>query len=247
MSWVVTDDNHYKAIADTIRNKGDNLSITMKPSEMPNNIETVCEHQYDKGYDVGLDEGKQAEYDRFWDMFQQNGNRKGYQNAFMTAWDDTAYNPKYPIVCQSNIYAATGLFSGSTITDTKVPIMIRNTRADTLFQDCVNLKRIPSLTFENLVRFSNTFRNCKALEELNLYGTLDIDGFDVQWSTRLSKSSIESIINALSATTSGLSVTFSRTSVNTAFETSEGAADGSTSAEWTELANTKSNWTINLV
>jgi hypothetical protein len=74
-------------------------------------------------------------------------------------------------------------------------------------------------------------------------------GKDVSFgnSDKLTHDSIASIINTLSATTAGQSVTFSVTAVNNAFETSSGAADGSTSAEWNALVATKSNWTISLV
>jgi hypothetical protein len=61
--------------------------------------------------------------------------------------------------------------------------------------------------------------------------------FNVHWSPKLSKASIESIINALSSTTSGLTVTISKTAKEAAF----------TSAEWSALIATKSNWTISLV
>ena len=70
---------------------------------------------------------------------------------------------------------------------------------------------------------------------------------DIQHSHKLTKASITSIINALSSTTSGLSVTLSKTAVNTAFETSTGANNGSISTEWSALVATKTNWTINLV
>jgi hypothetical protein len=63
---------------------------------------------------------------------------------------------------------------------------------------------------------------------------------------KLNKASITSVINALSTTTSGLTVTFSKSAVNNAFATAEGAADGSTSAEWTALKNTRTNWNIAL-
>ena len=62
----------------------------------------------------------------------------------------------------------------------------------------------------------------------------------------LNKESITSIINALSPTTTKLTITLSKVSVNKAFETSKGASDGSTSSEWASLIATKSNWTISL-
>ena len=63
----------------------------------------------------------------------------------------------------------------------------------------------------------------------------------------LSKESILSVFNALSDTITGMTLTLKLLAVNTAFETSEGAADGSTSEEWNTLIATKSNWTISLV
>ena len=54
--------------------------------------------------------------------------------------------------------------------------------------------------------------------------------------TKLTKASLTSIINGLSAETSGLTVSLSKTAVNNAF----------TDEEWATLIATKSNWTISL-
>jgi hypothetical protein len=62
----------------------------------------------------------------------------------------------------------------------------------------------------------------------------------------MEKSHLTSVINALSTTTSGLTVALSLQAVNKAFETTENAKDGSNSAEWKTLVATKTNWTINL-
>lgn len=50
---------------------------------------------YDEGHSMGYDEGQTAEYDRFWDSFQQNGNRTDYTYGFAGAWDRTTFRPKY--------------------------------------------------------------------------------------------------------------------------------------------------------
>ena len=63
-------------------------------------------------YDQGYADGKQAEYDRFWDAFQQNGKRTIYHYAF-GRWVDECYNPKYP-VCPEH---AGEMFASSGITD----------------------------------------------------------------------------------------------------------------------------------
>ena len=49
-------------------------------------------------YETFLEVGKKAEYDRFWDEFQQNGNRTNYAYAFGgDGWNDELFVPKYPI------------------------------------------------------------------------------------------------------------------------------------------------------
>ena len=86
---------------------------------------------------------------------------------------------------------------------------------------------------------------CTKLEHFIVEGTIGQYGFDVKWSP-LDKESLTSIVNALSTTTSGLTVTLSLNAVNKAFETSDGANDGSTSAEWLALVATRENWNIAL-
>lgn len=109
-----------------------------------------------------------------------------------------------------------------------------------LFSNCYELKSIEGIHLAedgSQVLGLYAFNQCKKLEEVRFYGTIGSNGIDFQHSTKLSRASIESIINALSSTTSGLTVTFSKTAVNNAF----------TTAEWNALAATKSNWTISLV
>ena len=91
-----------------------------------------------------------------------------------------------------------------------------------------------------------TLGNCPSLEEVRFEGVIGKSGLNVQRSTKLSRESIISIINCLSTTTSGLSVTLSKKAVDKAFETSKGANDGSTSKEWMDLLSAYDNWTIAL-
>ena len=95
--------------------------------------------------------------------------------------------------------------------------------------------------------FSHTFDYQKHLKNLTFVeGSVIAATISFAWSP-LSKASIESVFAALSTTTSGLSITFSKEAVDKAFETSAGAADGSTSEAWTTLIGTRPNWTISLV
>ena len=115
-----------------------------------------------------------------------------------------------------------------------------------MFNSCSKLTTIPQLDTSNGINFSSMFYNCTDLTNLTMTGTIKANGMELHYSTKLSKASIISVINALSDTTNALKVQLSKTAVNNAFETSSGVADGSTSEEWTTLIATKANWTIAL-
>jgi hypothetical protein len=204
--------------------------------------------QLKQDFDDVYEAGKKAELDRFWDIYQQNGNRQRYDYAFAgNGWADEVYKSiKYDITSPSLI---SGLYRfNEYITDTIKPIDCKNfVPLNYVFAEATKLKIIRTLKVYSKNTFTGVFGSCKSLEELYIEGVIGQNGFNVQWSTKLSHDSLMRIINALSTETSGLSVTLSKTAVNKAFETNEGANDGSTSAEWLALANTKSNWTISLV
>lgn len=176
-------------------------------------------------------------YDAFWDGFQDNGNRTGYAQTFYNSgWNENTYNPKYDIVCVGNNY---GMFGSSRITDTKKTINISSaTNTDHLFGYCKLLKTIRKLVVsENTPYGANTFRDCLELVNMIIEGTIGQNGFDIHWSTKLSADSLKSIINALSTTTTGLTITLP-TTAQTNYEAVYG------SGSWNVLTATRSNWTI---
>lgn len=118
-----------------------------------------------------------------------------------------------------------------------------------VFQNATSLITVEQLILKSngSQSFDRTFYNAKKLENLAVYGVIGKGGFNVQWSTNLSQASIMSIIDALSPETSGLAVTFSKAAVDKAFESSQGAADGSSWLMWPDIIAPKSNWTFNLV
>ena len=93
---------------------------------------------------------------------------------------------------------------------------------------------------------SSMFGSCRELVEVRFKGTMSYS-MNIQYLIKLSKDSILSLMACLSDEATGKTLTLSQTAVDTAFETSEGAADGSTSAEWTALVDAHTNWTISLV
>ena len=50
-------------------------------------------------YDEVYEAGKKAEYDRFWDAYQENGQPKQYFYAFAgIGWTDETFKPKHDII-----------------------------------------------------------------------------------------------------------------------------------------------------
>ncbi len=217
--------------------------------------------------------GQKSEYDRFWDSYQENGNRTNYQYAFSGAgWNNETFKPKYPIIAKGNCsYTfAYAVFTDFDFVENGVVLDVSKAANVTyMFQASRGIKRIGVLDFTGCTNINRPFYDARietidslVLSENNTYsnifdyaritnltiqGTIDKNGFNIQWSTLLTHDSLMSIINALSTTTSGLTVTLSKTAVNNAFETSEGAEDGSTSQEWIDLIAIRSNWTVSLV
>ncbi len=194
--------------------------------------------------------GEQVGNKEVWAAIQNNGEPANYNSAFCyNRFDDNTYNPHFDIKSKLvNTGTMNTFYANDLITDTKVTIYA-GLNLSTCFYGCTNLRTIRKIILQtnNMSSncFSNAFYGCSSLENIVFEGEIRYSISFAQ--SPLTKESIISIVNALSSTTTGLTATFNKTAVNTAFETSEGAADGSTSEEWLNLIATKSNWTITLV
>lgn len=218
-----------RGIADFIRGRK-NTTAEIKPVDMVAELESI------PTFEQGIEQGKQAERKMFWSIQQAGGTKKHYSYAYaFDGWNDENYDPIFPIVSRTASGINSIFFWNEAITDTKVPITATGA-CNQAFANS-NIKYIRKLIWGNITNNSNMFLNCTKLEELNCEGIIDITGINLQWSTKLSRESITSVINCLSTTTSGLSVTLSKTAVENAF----------TTEEWTALEATKPNWTISLV
>ena len=174
---------------------------------------------HDHGEQYGKELGKQEEYDAFWDNFQQSGNCHNYDSAFRgDFFNDAIYNPAYPIIASDTYGASYMYMNNKRLTDTKVTVSVPGLGNGMVFYQASRLKRIPTLEISDKTTFSSWFAGCSALEELNIVGEIAQNEFDVHWSTKLSRDSIVSVVNALSPTTTGLTVTLSETAVENAFE-----------------------------
>jgi hypothetical protein len=256
-------DSKMTAIADAIREKtGKTEKLNL--DDMATGVGEVYNAGFEAGqnsgggggdteaaYNEGFEAGKQAEYDAFWDTFQLDrntptGRRLHYAYAFAYGgWTDVNYNPKYPIT-PCNTSGIGSMFTWNVkVSDTKVPI--------TAYGSCSNafansgIVRIPKLIFNGATNVSNMFLNCAKLEELYCEGEFAINGLDLSACTKLNRESIESVIDVLSDTTSGLSVTLSKTAVENVFPPYIDGEEIYDNLDWISLTNTKQNWTINLV
>jgi hypothetical protein len=109
-----------------------------------------------------------------------------------------------------------------------------------------SLETIRKIIVSATTPFNNTFARLINLVNLIVEGTIGQNGFNVQESTKLSKASWVSIMTAAS-TTASITITGSLVSVNKAFETSEGANDGSTSPGWLALKAARPTVSVSLV
>lgn len=225
--------------------------------------------EYAQKVDEVYEAGKKAEYDAFWDAYQNSGARHDYCNAFYGAnndsnpWNDALFKPKYDLVCTNVNY----MFANSRITNLKQLLQdcgvrfvsntaeayytfffsyithipdfcgVELTNCENAFLNCFHLVSIDKIKSAETCSFAGAFINCRSLENVTIEGVIGRNGLNMKDCVKLSKASIESIINCLSTTTSGLTVTLSKTAVNNAF----------TADEWEALIATRTNWTISLV
>jgi hypothetical protein len=220
--------------------------------------------------------GKKSEYDAFWDAVIWGLNSVGFNACFAgAAWNNYTFKPDQSLymsgscayafyvnqatsdlvdvfesigkqITITNVSNANNMFQFARFLRIPTCSFASNITLTNTFTSCFNLIQIDSLMFDETVKFLNTFAYSKKIQNLTIDGVIGQNGFNTSWSP-LSKASLTSIVNALSSTTTGQPVTLRLAAVNAAFETSTGAADGSTSEEWTALIATKPNWTINLI
>lgn len=196
----------------------------------------------------GTDTGGKSCYDEFWDGAQKNGIepvRYFYAFANSDIWtQERIEKVKYKHFIAN--YFAVVFNNNTSITDLSMFTMESYKYASgwhaefslsACFSGCSNLVKCMPLNFDFVSGAPNAFNGCAALEELPISGTIKVGDLNLKDSPKLSKASITSIINALSTTKSGLTVTLSKTAVNNAFTTDE----------WNALIGTRTNWTISLV
>lgn len=218
--------------------------------------------------------GKKSEYDAFWDVYQNYGKRTQYNYAFGgSGWDDRTFKPKYSIkpinatymfaqsdidswdgveLDTSNMTSCAYMFqscSSSKIPPIDITKVTSQYNMNYMFGTCPSLVTIEKLIVsESTPYHSAMFTGTKILQNVIFEGTIAKGGLDLSSCTKLSKESITSIINALSSTTSGLTITLSKTAVNNAFDINvDDATTYPEGSEYYNLRHSKDNWTISYV
>ena len=220
------------------------MSIADKLTQIAENTPKVYEAGYEKGKAEGSDRV-------FWDIYLQNGKRENYGYAFAgEGWTDETFQPNHDMVVKNASYLFPASKIGNLKALLEAQGVTMDFSQCTLFTYAFGMSQITDIgavdvrsssgsvqyflynnqrarTFEKLiidenVAFTNTaFQFASALEEIRLEGLLGQNGLDFQWSKKLSKDSITSIINALSPTATGKTVTLSKTAVENAFPSEE--------------------------
>ena len=147
-------------------------------------LTTIAENQQ-KVYDAGFEKGQQAEYDRFWDAYQQNGNRTDYQTAFSgVGWTAESFKPKYNIAPQS----AYMMFRNSRI-EVDLPALLASLGVTMNTSKCVNFQyaffgsrftRLGEINVTGIgaaTPLSNTFESCSYLHTIDKFVCVEQNRF----------------------------------------------------------------------
>ena len=199
-------------------------SYAVKPNQSVE-IDSICPTMIassSNGAHVSLDYHKswgiQTEYDRFWDAYQDNGNRVLYQYAYAyMGWNGTTYNPKHidkptnasnmfyesqvPIVKNLDLSNCTNedqLCRNSKIEDAGVIDTSKTSLLYYTFHNAQALHTLKLILKDNGTQtFNGAFFRNYALENLEVVGTIGNNGLTFADATKLTHESLMSILEAL--------------------------------------------------
>ena len=127
----------------------------------------------DAAYQQGVADGKQAEYDAFWDGYQQMGSRNNYSNAFRVGWSNAVFKPKYDIK-GSGSYASA--FAATDISGDLASLLdgmgrkldtSKATSLNSLFYNAVKITRIPIIDTSGTSDITYMFESASALKTID--------------------------------------------------------------------------------
>lgn len=194
------------------------------------------------GHKDGVEAGKQAEYDAFWDVYQDRGNRTNYKAAFHEGWNEDIFIPKYDIkptdcsimFANSNIVDLAGCLKrlGITLDTSNCTILTQMFQgAKTKYIPTLDVRKCTSMayafnssdieTIEKLIVSESTalgtsIQNARNLKNIVIEGVF---ATNVSFSScsKLTVDSLKSILSALkdiSGTGTSLTCTLGTTNLN---------------------------------
>ena len=138
------------------------MAIADKLTQIAENEYKVYGAGKEKGYADGFEEGKKAEYDAFWDAFQNYGKRMDYQGGFYgSGWNDSNFKPKYDMKPNN----CSQMFVSSRITDLCAALdrcgvtldTSASARVDSMY--CYSgITKVPTLDTRQAANLDSTFR-----------------------------------------------------------------------------------------
>ena len=193
-------------------------------------LQTIAENEQ-KVFEAG----KKSEYDKFWDSYQNFGNRTIGEHFASEAWNDITFKPKYSM---GGGGSANSMFRNSKITDLQAILehqgvtfdfsacgsfanMLQNSTIThigeintvsasaltNIFYGATKLVTVDLLKIKSGSQtFSGAFQNCTSLSNITIEGIIG-KSMDIHWSTKLSRNSILSILQACKISVSSITIT----------------------------------------
>ena len=151
------------------------MSVNEKMTAIADNIRTYTEGTEPLTLDdmaaqipQVFDAGVKSEYDRFWDNYQENGNRTNYSRAFSNGWwNNELFKPKYDI-CP--VQAETLFYTNNSITDPEAVLNALGLKLD--FSRCTSFIQFLSWSAVQRLRIVDT-RNTTTLR-LAFYAAINL-------------------------------------------------------------------------
>ena len=243
---------------------------------MEEKLQAIAEN-VPKVYEAGIAEGKQAEYDAFWDAYQYyHGAAQNYQYAFCNdGWNDETFKPKYDIVMGVG-YSGTNAFWSCAVSNIAEALEKRGLILDTtlcgyatsMFQNA-KTKRLPELNFTHAMDYNAgnglhmTFLNSsvETIDKLIVTENLKYNS-TFQSCANLKNIVFEGVIgqainfqwstllshDSIVSVINALSTTASgQTATFSKTAVNNAFTGGSEGSEWQALIDTKKNWAFSLV
>ena len=182
--------------------------------------------------DDAYESGKQAEYNAFWDVYQDYGNRTDYSMLFAGAgWTTETFKPKYLIKPGSTgnhymMFARTGVevldervldtsqvtafsmsfYNSSKLRSITIDLSSLTALADTFNYDG-NLETVVLKNVPETCNFTGGFSGCSKLANFTVTGVIGGTALNLSWSSLLTDASVQNIIDHLKDRTGTTSAT----------------------------------------